>query len=75
MPDEATPSVPKVNRYFDWRDELARQERNVTWLSRHTGIHWRRMHRIYNGETPTRDEDYVLIARALGMAGPDGADL
>lgn len=71
MPD---PEIA-LDRLPDWREELARQERNVIWLSRHSGIHQRVLYRLVNGERrPTRGH-LIAIYRALGMAGPDGADL
>lgn len=45
------------------------------WLSRRSGIGYRTLYRIVNGEQNPSDAQIVLIARALGVSGPDGADL
>lgn len=74
MPD-AEVRTPRRPIPFDWRSELARQERNIPWLARHSGIHWRTLYRLHNGEQQPTDAQLVAIARGLGMAGPDGADL
>lgn len=75
MPDPEERQYPPSVARFDWRAELRAQERNVMWLSRRSGIGYRTLYRIVNGEQNPSDAQIVLIARALGVSGPDGADL
>lgn len=51
----------------DWRAELARQERDIMWLARHTGIHYRSAYRIFHQERQASPAQLAAIARALGM--------
>lgn len=76
MPDaDHVQPVPPAARAWDWRAELRAQERDVMWLSRHSGIHYRTMYRLANAEQDATDGQIRAIARALGRGGPDGADL
>ncbi len=75
MPDAEERQYPPSVARFDWRGELTRQERSVPWLARRTQIPQRTLYRIVNGEAAPSPAQIVAIARALGVAGPDGADL
>lgn len=75
MPDPEVTQVTDALRSWDWRAELARQERDVPWLSRHSKISQRTLYRRWNGESEATHAELRAIATALGMAGPDGADL
>jgi hypothetical protein len=52
-------------RSWDWRAELKRQERQVTWLARHTDRAATTVHKYASGEIPTplswlREAEIVL---------------
>ena len=75
MPDTEERQYPPSVARFDWRAELRSQERNAMWLSRRSGIGYRTVYRIINGEQDASPAQIVAFARALGVSGPDGADL
>lgn len=76
MPDaEPQHPVPDAVRAWDWQAELRAQERDVMWLSRHSGIGYRTLYRLYNAEQAPSNDQIKAIARGLGRGGPDGADL
>lgn len=51
----STESVPTNEQLgaWDWRAELVRQERDVMWLARKTGAHYRAAYHWANGERAT----------------------
>ena len=57
---------PEVAQPWSWQDELAAQERDVMWLARKTGIHYRALYRIYHGEKAGTVAQLATIAKALG---------
>jgi hypothetical protein len=63
MPDSVRDDVSA----YDWREELARQERDIMWLSRKTGIHYRLAYRIFHGERPATPAQLEAIWSALGL--------
>lgn len=76
MPDAEVPQQPSPDlAAWDWRDELGRQDRDVMWLSRRSGVHYRTAYRLFHDEQQPTDAQLRAFARALGVAGPDFADL
>lgn len=65
-----TQRVPEAPSTWSWQDELARQERDVMWLARKTGIHYRALYRIYHGQQGGSRPQLEAIAQALGKAIP-----
>lgn len=46
-------------------EELKKEGRNAVWLSRRTGIKYRRLHRILSGDISPKLEEAVIIADVM----------
>lgn len=65
-PPRALPTIEDL-RAWDWRDELRRQERGMTWLARKTDRSVSAVYRYSDGTLTPPDEWLRSVARLLGI--------
>lgn len=75
MPEAEVPQSPSPLLTWDWRAELAAQDRPLTWLAKRSGVPYQTIWRVSQQLQQPTDAQLRAFARALGVAGPDGADL
>jgi hypothetical protein len=69
LPETVRPPIPTELelRTWDWLAELKRQDRNLAWLARKTGAHYRSVYRWARGERVVPLGWLIQVARILGQ--------
>lgn len=70
-PDPSTESTDEQLRAWDWKADLKREERSMSWLARHTQRSESAVNKYASGAIPTPIVWLRMAAAALGRGSND----